>query len=219
MARTRIKVCGVMRAADAAMACEAGADAVGVIFHPPARRCIDLATAGRIAAAIGPFITPVGVFVNAPVDTILQIAHTLPGLWVQLHGQETPESVRPVVEARLRIIKALRVDHTLKEQIGQWSGIEGLAGIVLETAGQTPGGAGIANDWNAIIAHQQRGLFDGLRIILAGGLHPDNVYEVVRSIRPWAVDVSSGTEETLGVKSHAKVHRFVSEVRRADDTH
>lgn len=216
MTRTRIKICGVMRPEDAALACVAGADAVGMIFHPPARRNIDLDRARQIAAAVWPFVTPVGVFVDAPADTLLQSANAIRTRLVQLHGQETPEQARPLAEAGLRILKALRVDATLESQLGMWRDFPALAGIVLESAGPGSGGSGIANDFAAIAVYQRQGLFTGLRIIIAGGLHPENVFDVVRTLRPWAVDVSSGTEESLGIKSREKVLRFISEVRRAD---
>ena len=221
MPRTRVKICGITRSEDARRASDAGADAIGMIFLPPSRRNISVETARQIVAVLGPFVTPVGVFVDATTDTIVSVATSVGLRVVQLHGHEPVQQVAELGRANLKVIKALRVDDTLESQLDEWragrhltAGV--LLGIVLETAGAV-GGSGMANDFQAILRHQQLGhLADLPALILAGGLTPENVGEVVRALHPWAVDVSSGVEGRLGQKDEGKVRRFVAGVRGAD---
>lgn len=190
------------------MASRLGADAVGMIFHPPARRNVTIDRGRAIVAALGAFVTPVGVFVDAATDRVLEVAHEVGLGLVQLHGQEPVEQVQAIVKAGLRVLKAVRVDAGFEREVERWKGIRGLAGIVLETAG-TSGGAGVANDFGAIRGYQERGCLDGLSMVVAGGLSVENVGEVVRMLRPWGVDVSSGVETELGVKGEERVRRFI----------
>lgn len=221
--RTRIKICGVCRPEDAAVAARAGADAIGLIFHPPSPRNISLDRARGILAALPPFVTPVGLFVDATPETVIQTARELGLRHVQLHGNEPPEDVKAV--SPLVVVKAVRVERDrFAGRLEAWRdamgslGLANLAGLVLETAGtDRPGGTGVANDWDAVRAAQGAGAFDGLpRIVAAGGLNPDSVAAVVRAIRPYAVDVSSGVESSLACKSQEKILAFISAVRRAD---
>jgi phosphoribosylanthranilate isomerase len=222
MHRTRIKICGVCRPEDAAHAAAAGADAIGMIFHPPSPRNIWPQRAREIIAQLPPFVTPVGLFVDASTDTILGTARDVGLRHVQLNGDETPEQVRAL--APLAVIKAVRVEReSLVEVLSVWrttihSFDTRLAGLVLETAGTgRPGGTGVANDWDAISDAQRAGLFNGLPpVVAAGGLRPETVGDVVRKIRPFAVDVSSGVESTRGCKSEEKVREFARAVRAAD---
>lgn len=220
MARTRIKMCGMMRLEDAVSAAAVGADAIGMIFHPPARRNLSLDRARQIVDAVGPFVTAVGVFVDAPLATIADITAELGIRVVQLHGRETAEQVEAVGKLGLTVLKAVRVDDTLGQQLDYWRkampSLRGiLHGIVLETA-DTAGGSGKANDWPRIAQHQANGDFDGLPpLIAAGGLDPDSVATVVRAIHPWAVDVSSGIETHVGVKTIEKMKAFVDAVQSA----
>jgi phosphoribosylanthranilate isomerase len=226
MNRTRVKICGVCRAEDAAAAALLGADAIGMVFHPPSPRNISLAAAEEIVAALPAFVTPVGLFVDAPVDEIAQVCRTLRLTCLQLHGHETPETAARIIDRTgARILKAIRVDRrTLPDELELWRGaisrlgLTHLGGIVLETAGAgAPGGTGLANDWQAVRSFQQAGAFDGLPpIIAAGGLTPGNVAGVVRMLRPFAVDVSSGVEVVRGQKSVEKMQAFVDAVCEAE---
>lgn len=220
MFRTRIKICGMMRPQDAATAQAAGADAIGLIFHPPAKRNVSLDQARQMIAVLGPFVTPVGVFVDATAQRICHMADQLGLRIVQLHGHEEPRMVNELRQHGLRVIKAVRADENLARELAAWRDLhrrcDALAGIVLETA-DTGGGSGIVNDWELIRQNQQLGAMADLPpIIAAGGLTPENVAEIVRTIRPWAVDVSSGVEVSLGNKSVEMIETFVTEVRRAD---
>lgn len=221
MYRARVKICGVTRAEDARIASEAGADAVGMIFHPPSRRNISVERGKEIISAIGPFVTPVGVFVDAATPTIADIASALGLRVVQLHGHESAEQVIELGKLGLRIVKALRVDDALEGELARWRAEMArvgavLTGIVLETGSTAQsGGSGVPNDFVAIQRHQQLGHFAHLPpMIVAGGLSPETVEEVVRTLRPWAVDVSSGVEASYGIKSPEKIEAFVRGARK-----
>lgn len=212
-----------MRPEDAELAAAAGADAIGMIFHPTSKRNISIEQARRIVAHVGAFITPVGVFVDAPVDHIVSMARTVRVSMVQLHGQETPQQVQELAGEGLRILKAIRVNGSLESQLHQWreamADLAGsLVGLVLDSASNKhAGGSGESNDWDAIRRAQASGWFDDLpSLVAAGGLDPQNVGMVVQAVRPWAVDVSSGVESSLGVKSSDAVTRFIANVRHAD---
>ncbi len=216
MRRTRIKFCGVTRPADAVAAAEAGADAIGLIFYPRSDRAVSIDPAREIVAALPPFVTPVGLFVNAPASEVIDVAGRLGLRTVQLHGDESPEVVASL--PGLRVIKAVRADRAgLSSALARWRGVP-LAGLLLETAhGTEPGGTGIANDWTALRAARESGLFEGLPpLIAAGGLTVESVGEVVRQLRPFAVDVSTGIERVRGFKSPGKMDAFADAVREAD---
>ncbi|HSU67522.1 MAG TPA: phosphoribosylanthranilate isomerase [Tepidisphaeraceae bacterium] len=218
MHRTRIKICGVGHVEDAMAAARAGADAVGMIFHPPAGRNVSLTRAGEILAVLPPFVTPVGLFVDQEPNKIREIARSLGLRHIQLHGNEPPEVVADLRE--FTILKAVRVSAaTFGAELDRWREsisrlkLTHLQGLVLETAGVS-GGSGRANDWETVRRHRQRGDLIGLpSLIAAGGLTPETVAAVVRDLRPWAVDVSSGVELSPGRKSVQKIEAFVEAVR------
>jgi phosphoribosylanthranilate isomerase len=225
MWRTRIKFCGITRLEDALAAAELGADAIGLVLHADAPRRITRDLGRRIIAALPPFVTPVGLFVDAPTDVVIEVATDLRLRHVQLHGRETPSTI-----ARLRGQHVIKAAHVTRATIGDdlkfWRTqiaeheLDHLKGLLLETGGtRETGGTGAANDWETIRAAQNAGEFNGLPpIIAAGGLKPENVAAVVRMLRPWAVDVSSGIESAKGIKSAAKMAAFVEAVRSADMT-
>jgi phosphoribosylanthranilate isomerase len=221
--RTRIKICGIRRPEDALAAARAGADAIGLIFHPPAPRHISVETARQILAVLPAFVTPVAVFADADWDSLRRTVRELHLRHVQLNGNEPPEYVAQLREQA--VIKAVRVERARFEQtLTGWRRaiadqfLVNLKGIVLETSGTAhAGGTGVPNDWQTVREHQSRGHFSGLPpLIAAGGLTPETVGQVVRDVRPWAVDVSSGVEESLGKKSPERIAAFVAAVRDAD---
>jgi len=222
MARTRVKICGVTRAQDALVAAEAGADAIGMVFHRPVKRNISIETAREIVSALPPFVTPVGVFVDAPAEEIRSVCTTLQIRHVQLNGNESAEFVSQLGE--FTITKALKVEtgkfpaalSAWKEKIASLR-LTNLQGFVLESAGAAPGGSGKQNDWAEAERALSDGAFRGLpRVIAAGGLTPQTVGDVVRRLRPYAVDVSSGVEDEVGKKSPEKIRAFIAAVREAD---
>jgi phosphoribosylanthranilate isomerase len=216
MSRIRIKIDGITRAQDGVAAAQAGADAIGMVFYPKARRCISLERAREILRALPALVTPVGLFVDQEAEEIRRVMGELGLRHVQLHGREEPALVAALREfAVLKAIKAGR--DTLRAELDLWrESIESLKltqlkAFVLDTPGTAAaGGTGVENDWEAVAAARQEGAFDGLpRIIAAGGLRPENVAKVIHLIRPYAVDVSSGVEENFGEKSAEKIRAFI----------
>jgi phosphoribosylanthranilate isomerase len=221
--RTRIKICGITRPEDAAAAADAGADAIGLVFHPPAPRCVSLDRAREILAALPAFVTPVGLFVDVDAEAVRDTAKSLGLRHIQFNGNESPETVAAL--SPLVVVKAVRVERDgFAQTLAHWRnavrslGLTNLKGLVLETAGTgRPGGTGVANDWDTVRRCRAAGDFDGLPpVIAAGGLTPETVAAVVRDVRPWAVDVSSGVEEVRGRKSVERLRAFVNSVREAD---
>jgi phosphoribosylanthranilate isomerase len=212
MRRTRVKICGITRPKDAAAAAEAGADSIGMVLHAPSKRLIGLEQAGQIMAALGPFVSAVGLFVDAPADVIHTAAADLGLSAVQLHGHESLEFVETLHP--LPVIKVIHVEAaTLAGELRQWTAgrPQNLIGLLLDTA--AAGGSGVANDWDAI--SKQRLDFPW---IAAGGLTPSTVGDIVRRLRPWAVDVSTGVEDpgAPGEKSPELIRKFIAAVRDAD---
>lgn len=196
----RVKICGITRAEDALAAADAGADALGFMFVPSSPRCITPAQAAAISRVLPPFIARVGVFVN-PTEAEVRGAIRESGIdTLQFHGEETPEFCRGF---GLPVLKAFRVRDTASLKL--------LAQFQEETwlldsfvPGQH-GGTGAVFNWDlAATAIQQGG-----RVILAGGLTPENAAEAVRRVRPYALDVSSGVESAPGIKDASKVRRFI----------
>lgn len=223
MNRTRIKFCGIMRPEDALLASRHGADAIGMIMYPKARRFITPDVARQIVRVLPPFVTPVGVFVDQAVETMRELANTIGLRTLQLHGDEKPETIAALSD--FTVLKSIRVSRdyfgsTLKgwrEAIRKHK-LHNLQGLVLETAntGQA-GGTGQANDWSTIRDSQIAGLWSDLpALIAAGGLTPETVGEVVSEIKPYAVDVSSGVEAEFGAKSEEKIRAFADAVRQAE---
>ncbi len=214
-----------MRVEDAKVAIAAGVDAIGMIFHPPSPRNISIERAREITEQVGPFVTVLGVFVDAPASKVMEVAGELALTTVQLHGQEPVEQIAELRRQKLKVIKAIKVDSSFEQQLEKWKGAMGnvgdmISGLVLETGGTAqPGGTGVANDWERLGKLADRGAFKGLPpIIAAGGLNAKSVKDVVRKLRPWAVDVSSGVESSLGKKSPEMIAEFVAAVRAADSS-
>jgi phosphoribosylanthranilate isomerase len=217
MPRTRVKICGITRPQDALAAARAGADAIGIILHPGSRRFVDLETARSIIRVLPPYVTPVGLFVDAAADQIIDVTRQLGLRHVQLNGSE-PVSIAAALH-ELIVLKAIRVDRaTLTHDLKMWTNSSpNVRGIVLETAHtNVAGGSGVENDWTAARGALDAGLFQQMPVIAAGGLRPENVAAVIRAIRPWAVDVSSGVEEIKNQKSPALIEAFISAVASAD---
>ncbi len=220
MTRIRTKLCGMMTPGDARAAAEAGADSIGMILHADAKRLISLDTARDIVAALPPYVTAVGVFVDAVPALVQHVAAQLRLSTVQFHGNETIDDLAAV--APLKVIKAVKVDRaTIRHVLDEWRDLrrarraDNLAALLLESPVKgAAGGTGVANDFGLIRELQFEGHFDGLPpIVVSGGLGPDNVEGVVRLLRPYAVDVSSGIESSFGVKSVEKMRAFVRNVQ------
>ena len=205
-AALRVKICGITSAADARLAVDASADALGFNFVEGTPRFVTPAAAAAIIAELPPFVTPVGIFWDHPAGHVKAVAEQCRLGALQFHGDEPPESL---VDHRLPLIKTIKVRGAgdlarmeayavaafLLDSPERWSEGEGRAPISWTLAGQAAAA--------------------GRRIILAGGLTPDNVAAAIRTARPWAVDVASGVEARPGTKDADKVRRFVAAARAA----
>lgn len=208
---TRVKVCGITRPEDAEAADRAGADAVGLIFAPSPRR-IDLRQATAIERVLSPWIVRVGVFVDAGLAAMDRAIAAARLDVLQLHGRETPEFVRKVREEfGLRIVKSVRVgDGRDLVRLDEYE----VDAFLFDTyVPGRAGGTGKTFDWDLAVPWARR-----VRLILAGGLTPENVGEAVRRVLPYGVDVASGVEREPGVKDHTKMQRFIANVRQMEAT-
>jgi len=205
--RTRVKFCGITTADDARAAARAGADAIGLLFWSQSERGVDAGRAREVAAALPPFVTRVGVFVDPQPEFVEQVLQTVRLDVLQFHGSEQPAECS---RYRLPYIKALQVREgvDLHDLATRHSGAQGLLLDAFHAA--LPGGSGETFDWRLIPADL------ALPVVIAGGLHAGNVGEAIRRVRPWAVDVSGGIESRRGVKDPAKMSLFIDEVRRVE---
>lgn len=215
MSRTRVKICGVTTRDDALAACEAGADAVGLILYAPASpRQIDANTAREIAMAMPPFVSIIGVTVDCPPTRVRQLLAHIPLSAIQMHGKESLQDLRSIQPTGA--IKKLTAGTELHHEVQTWAKaiVPNLRALLIDSAG---GGSGVENDWSMLeplFGHADRAAFPPL--VLAGGLRPQNVGDVVRRFAPWAVDVSSGVEESPGRKSAKLMREFVKAVRQGE---
>ncbi len=203
-ARTRVKVCGMTSAHDAEMVQRAGADAVGLIFAPRSKRLVTRSQAVDIVGAVGPFLTKVGVFVDAEIDLVRDLIAELRLDAVQLHGNESA-AYAAALKPHAAVVRALPYDRAPTPAAG-----EGYPADAWLIDAVTPG-SGTVFPWREAAAWRSHP-----RLILAGGLTPDNVAEAVVSLLPYAVDVASGVEASPGRKSPEAVGRFLAAVRAAD---
>jgi len=202
---TRVKICGITNIDDARQAVDAGADALGFVFYAKSSRFVSPIEVRKIIAALPPFVTTVGLFVNEPVPQIRRVMAAARLDVVQLHGDEPPDAC--LIEP-LRVIKALRVKDAASLQGADRYQVSAL--LLDAWSDEAYGGTGQAFDW------QLAGQLTGNRpLILAGGLSPENVADAVRLVKPYAVDVSSGVEAAPGKKDHQKVAEFIRQARNA----
>jgi phosphoribosylanthranilate isomerase len=203
---THVKICGVTTAEDALLAAELGASAVGFVFWPHSPRYIEPIAARAIVAGLPPFITPVGVFVNQPIPTVLAIARFARLGAVQLHGDETAEDYATLP---MRVIKAMALRNA--QDVGVAGAVPSSAMVLLDAYDPARrGGTGRAVDWSVAssVARQRP-------VILSGGLHAGNVVEAIAAVKPYGVDVSSGVEASPGRKDPAKVRALFAALRES----
>ena len=204
--RTRVKICGITRPADARAAAHAGADAIGLVFYPPSPRFLSTERAVEIRDALPPFVQTVALFVNPDAAQVAQVIGRVKPAMLQFHGDETPEFC---ANFGVPYVKAARVRAgvDLLEYLRPFSTA---AAWLLDSFVAEYGGVGERFDWSLAPQKLERPL------ILSGGLDVSNVGEAVRRLRPWGVDVSSGVESAKGVKDAARIAAFIAEVRNAD---
>lgn len=204
--RTRIKICGLTREDDVDAAVDAGADAVGFVFYPASPRVVTVARAAELARRLPPFVTPVGLFVNASQADIAAAAAAIPTLLLQFHGDESPEDC---IRHRRPFLRAARVDEGF-DLLNFASRFAQAQAILLDAHVEGYGGGGKVFDWSLVQSAVH------LPLVLSGGLHAGNVIHGIHTLRPWAVDVSSGVESAKGIKDAEAVRRFCDAVREAD---
>lgn len=205
--RTRVKICGITRAEDAAAAVAAGADAVGVVFYPRSSRYVAPEAAAGLISALPAFVTPVGLFLDADADWVREVQRRVRLDVLQFHGSESAEYCRGFGRPYMKALGVAGADD-LRALAGSYDDASAL--LLDSHAHGEAGGTGQAFDWGMIPSGLAR------PVVLAGGLRPANVAEAVRRVRPYAVDVSSGVETAPGIKSPALVEAFMNEVRRGD---
>ncbi len=202
---TRIKICGITRVEDALAAAYSGADALGLVFYDKSLRYVNLKQAALLAAAIPPFVTLVGLFVNASAEAVYEILQHVPLDVLQFHGEEEPKFCAQFDRPYL---KAVRVKNgvDLVQCAARYKDAQGL--LLDAFIEGTYGGTGISFDWTLIPHNLPR------PVVLSGGLHVNNVVDAIKQVRPWAVDVSSGVEAAKGIKDAAKIAAFINEVKK-----
>ncbi len=198
----RVKICGITRFEDAIAAVKFGADAIGFVFYEASPRYVFPETVKEIISNLPPFISTVGVFVNATPKEINEIVEYTGIDTVQLHGEEPPEECAfwP------RVIKAIRVREM--EDLNALKKYRVSAYLLDTYSPDMPGGTGVAFNWDIAVEAKKLG-----QVILAGGLNPDNIVDAVKKVRPYAVDVSSGVEADKGIKDHEKMRLFIERAK------
>lgn len=206
MKAMRVKICGITSTQDAAFVASAGADAIGLVFYEPSPRFVSLETAAAIARLVGPFVSVVGLFVNANKETIEHVMQKVPLNLLQFHGDEPLDFCEqfslPYMKA-IRMREDLDVDHAMAHYPS--------ASAILLDAYQAgvPGGTGESFDWQRVPKQASQ------HIVLAGGLTSDNVKTAIEQTRPYGVDVSGGVELSPGVKDSKKVAAFIDNAKNS----
>ena len=202
--RTRVKICGITRREDAHAAVAAGADAVGMVFYADSPRAVSISMAAEIVAGLSPFVTTVGLFVNADKQDVQSVLAQVPLDCLQFHGDESPEYCE---QFKRPYIKVIRVN----EQTDVLAAAERFShaqALLLDTYIKgIPGGTGQTFNWQLIPKQVNK------PIILAGGLTPANVGAAIKTVYPYAVDVSGGVEASKGIKDSNKIKQFIDEVQ------
>lgn len=218
--RTRVKICGITRIADAQAVVDAGADAIGLVFWPGTPRVVTAHQAQSIVRTLPAYVTIVGLFVDPEPAAVHAVLDAVPLDLLQFHGSEPADFCRAFGR---RYVKAIPVkdDIDLLESVSPY---DDAAGLLFDAfrEGDLPGGTGRAFDWGRLTSDVRARLSRPL--ILSGGLNADNVGRAIRDVKPWAVDVSSGVEARdahgaarRGLKDPARIRAFVQGVRSADD--
>lgn len=201
---TRVKICGITSIEDGLHAAHAGADAIGLVFYAKSPRYVEVATAAAIVRALPPFVTVVGLFVDALEDYVRAVLERVPLDVLQFHGQESPAYCARFGRSYLKAVR-VRADTDLLQCAADYAAAQAL--LLDAYVPGVPGGTGERFDWSRIPLALPK------PIVLSGGLAPDNVREAVAQVRPWAVDVSSGVEAGPGRKDPAKVSLFIERAK------
>lgn len=202
----RVKICGITRGEDALAAARLGADALGFVFYAASPRAVDALNARNIIASLPPFVTTVGLFVDADASAVANVLRHVRLDLLQFHGQEAPEYC---AQFGLPYLKAVRMKPGLN-LLQYMSSYTGAAGILVDSYVEgIAGGTGATFDWDRIPRELDTPL------VLSGGLDSDNVVAAIAAVQPWAVDVSSGVEASKGIKDPTKMASFIQGARNA----
>jgi phosphoribosylanthranilate isomerase len=219
MPRTRIKICGLTRLEDVHTAVHAGADALGFVFYPKSPRYVTPEQAGALMAAMPPFVSAVALFVNATLEQVGAVAGQAPFSQLQFHGDESAQQCAAIAAGVGKpFLRAFRVrPDTSAADLLEYEHEYRIAspwfsGLLLDTYVDAYGGAGKVFDWSVIPKELAP------RVVLSGGLSVQNAIDAVVSVRPYAVDISSGVEQSKGIKDALKIAAFAGAVRAADTT-
>lgn len=204
--RTRIKICGLTRAEDVIAAVIAGADAIGFVFYPLSPRHVSVEHSVKLMRLLPPFVSSVGLFVNADSAVVRDVLKRAQVSLLQFHGDEDESYCK---QFGVPYIKALQMAPGV-DLLKSAKNFPSACGFLLDSPSQGYGGSGKTFDWSLVPQDMQ------LPLILSGGLRPDNVARAVRQVRPWAVDVSSGVEAAKGIKDAQKISDFCAAVKEAD---
>lgn len=204
--RTRIKICGLTRVEDVRAAVAAGADAIGFVFYPPSPRAVSIEQARELCAELPPFVTSVGLFVNEEPARVREVLAEVPLSLLQFHGEEDAAYCESFGRAWMKAAR-VRAGFDLLNYAARFPGA---AGLLVDAWVEGYGGGGEVFDWSLLPETFP------VPLVLAGGLNPGNVAQAVRTVQPWAVDVSSGVEAAKGIKDRALIEAFVAGVREAD---
>ncbi len=204
---TRVKICGITRQQDAFAAVQNGADALGLVFYQPSPRYVTTAQAAQLAAAVPPFVSVVGLFVNADAAYVREVLANVALDILQFHGDESPAYCASFNKPYLKAIR-VKAGVDLLQCAAEYADAKGL--LLDAHVEGIPGGTGASFDWSLIPKRMP------LPVILSGGLDAQNVAAAIKQVQPYAVDVSSGVEVTKGIKDAAKIARFMQEVKGTD---
>ncbi len=208
MNRTRVKICGITRVEDALIAAQLGVDSIGLVFHAKSPRFLSLKQALLIKNALPAFVTITALMMDETSDWVDEVVATLNPDCLQFHGDECPDDCNKYNVPYIKVVAM----SGLQDISAYMSCYQDAQAFLLDShaAGQQ-GGSGEAFDWSTIPIELRQ------QIILAGGITPDNVYEAITQVSPWAVDLSSGVERAKGIKDEDKMHRLMREVKRANN--
>ncbi|NEX61630.1 phosphoribosylanthranilate isomerase [Noviherbaspirillum galbum] len=215
--RTRIKICGLRTTEHVQAAVDAGADAIGMVFYAKSPRAVDAPEAASLARAVPPYVSLVGLFVNAGPEEVAGVVRQAPLSQLQFHGDESPQQCADAAAAAgrqftraIRVTPDMRAADLLKYEADYRAASPLFAGLLLDAFVDGYGGGGKVFDWSLIPEELAP------RVVLSGGLNAQNAADAIRRVRPYAVDVSSGVEVAKGVKDAARIHAFIQAVRMAD---
>jgi len=197
----RVKICGITSVEDARAAIEAGADALGLVFYAPSPRSVNITQALEISRVVGPFVTLVGLFVNADVDEVEKTLSQVPLHVLQFHGDESRDYCEQFQRPYMKAIR-MRPDLDIQQAMSEHPNASGL--LLDAYRKGVPGGTGETFDWQRVPTRSKQAL------VLAGGLTADNLEQALAATHVWGVDVSGGVEQSPGRKDHEALKRFVN---------